>query len=147
MRVPSQTSPSQTRTSGARRRVADRIADWIIDHRYDLQQLCLLIGCALLSYALLPGGALAQDGGITEAATTGLRYVKLLWAFVFLACALGLIYYLIAYFTQGLFPQLWQPVSGNWGRNALMLAIGGNVIMGIIVGAAQSSINGFAGGS
>jgi hypothetical protein len=123
------------------------VGDWIVEHRIGLQQLALVAAFGLMAYALLPHHAAAQgiDGQITSAADQALKIVKALWAFVFIACIFALIYYLVAYFTQGLFPQLWQPVSGNWGRNALMLGIGANIIMGILIGAAEAAKGGWAG--
>lgn len=130
-----------------RQTLTQRISTWIVTHHIALQRACLLLGIGLLAYALLPGGALAQgvDGDITKAAAEALKIVKALWAFVFIACIFGLIYYVVAYFTQGILPMLWQPVSGNWGRNAIMIGVGANLLMGILITAATAAASGWAG--
>lgn len=104
------------------------------------------IGCFAMLGALLlvPDLTFAQDptGQINQAAETTLKILKALFAFVALGCVFYWIYLAFAFFTQGLFPSLWQGVSSTI-RMGVMISIGIFIGVGALFGLAQTYIKGF----
>ncbi|KAB8140786.1 hypothetical protein F8S13_22560 [Chloroflexia bacterium SDU3-3] len=115
----------------------------------------------VLRFALMTGLALAWAVVFAPAAhaaplhdgfdfagwmTLGIDGLKKLWGLVILAELLAVVYYAVAFYTQSLFPSLYQGLQGPWVKTAVMIGLGAHVVFGLLLKYAQDSVNGYTGG-
>ena len=100
----------------------------------------LLFAFALLSM-LTPGGAFAQEGNPLNNETAKSNAIEILESTIFwlwILFGVGLVFWAVAYFTQGIMPELYNTVR-SWIKTAVLIMFIVPAVITFIVAQASST--------